>query len=101
MVLWGQGPAYVPCFLKHYIEKWFVFLGCVGSMNHHFIITDILNVSHLNCLVQNYNAKISDFGLAKSGPAGEESHVTTRIMGTYGYAAPEYIATGTCAFYDI
>ncbi|KAJ6305206.1 hypothetical protein OIU78_020696 [Salix suchowensis] len=42
----------------------------------------------------NYNAKISDFGLAKSGPAGEESHVTTRIMGTYGYAAPEYIATG-------
>ncbi|KAB5556697.1 hypothetical protein DKX38_007606 [Salix brachista] len=42
----------------------------------------------------NYNAKISDFGLAKLGPAGEESHVTTRIMGTYGYAAPEYIATG-------
>ncbi|XWS45641.1 hypothetical protein CRYUN_Cryun15aG0154000 [Craigia yunnanensis] len=42
----------------------------------------------------NYNAKISDFGLAKLGPAGGESHVTTRIMGTYGYAAPEYIATG-------
>ncbi|GAU29817.1 hypothetical protein TSUD_223630 [Trifolium subterraneum] len=42
----------------------------------------------------NYNAKISDFGLAKFGPSGENSHVTTRIMGTYGYAAPEYIATG-------
>nr|WIL59880.1 nodulation protein [Melilotus officinalis] len=42
----------------------------------------------------NYNAKISDFGLAKFGPAGGDSHVTTRIMGTYGYAAPEYIATG-------
>ncbi|PON82728.1 Mitogen-activated protein kinase kinase kinase [Trema orientale] len=42
----------------------------------------------------NYNAKISDFGLAKLGPSGGESHVTTRIMGTYGYAAPEYIATG-------
>ncbi|WJX61268.1 putative serine/threonine-protein kinase pix13 [Trifolium repens] len=41
-----------------------------------------------------YNAKISDFGLAKFGPSGENSHVTTRIMGTYGYAAPEYIATG-------
>jgi serine/threonine protein kinase len=41
-----------------------------------------------------YNAKISDFGLAKFGPSGEKSHVTTRIMGTYGYAAPEYIATG-------
>ncbi|KAJ9557711.1 hypothetical protein OSB04_012325 [Centaurea solstitialis] len=42
----------------------------------------------------NYNAKISDFGLAKLGPSGGMSHVTTRVMGTYGYAAPEYIATG-------
>ncbi|CAI8588484.1 unnamed protein product [Vicia faba] len=42
----------------------------------------------------NYNAKISDFGLAKFGPSGGDSHVTTRIMGTHGYAAPEYIATG-------
>ncbi|XP_059623334.1 probable serine/threonine-protein kinase PIX13 isoform X2 [Cornus florida] len=42
----------------------------------------------------NYNAKISDFGLAKLGPSGGNSHVTTRVMGTYGYAAPEYIATG-------
>ncbi|KAJ8771104.1 hypothetical protein K2173_023429 [Erythroxylum novogranatense] len=42
----------------------------------------------------NYNAKISDFGLAKFGPSGGDSHVTTRVMGTYGYAAPEYIATG-------
>ncbi|XP_073219419.1 probable serine/threonine-protein kinase PIX13 isoform X2 [Cicer arietinum] len=41
-----------------------------------------------------FNAKISDFGLAKLGPSGEQSHVTTRVMGTYGYAAPEYIATG-------
>lgn len=45
-------------------------------------------------LLQNYNAKISDFGLAKLGPSGGDSHVTTRVMGTYGYAAPEYIATG-------
>ncbi|XP_073272382.1 probable serine/threonine-protein kinase PBL16 [Primulina huaijiensis] len=41
-----------------------------------------------------YNAKLSDFGLAKDGPIGDESHVSTRIMGTYGYAAPEYIMTG-------
>lgn len=41
-----------------------------------------------------YNAKLSDFGLAKDGPVGDKSHVSTRIMGTYGYAAPEYILTG-------
>ncbi|KAG9157586.1 hypothetical protein Leryth_022259 [Lithospermum erythrorhizon] len=41
-----------------------------------------------------YNAKISDFGLAKLGPSNSQSHVTTRVMGTKGYAAPEYVATG-------
>ncbi|XWS53127.1 hypothetical protein CRYUN_Cryun11dG0131100 [Craigia yunnanensis] len=45
-------------------------------------------------LDSNYNAKLSDFGLAKDGPIGDKSHVSTRVMGTYGYAAPEYIATG-------
>ncbi|XP_041009357.1 probable serine/threonine-protein kinase PBL21 [Juglans microcarpa x Juglans regia] len=40
-----------------------------------------------------YNPKVSDFGLAKDGPEGDKSHVSTRIMGTYGYAAPEYIMT--------
>lgn len=44
--------------------------------------------------LQSYNAKLSDFGLAKDGPTGDKSHVSTRIMGTYGYAAPEYLATG-------
>ncbi|URD83762.1 serine threonine-protein kinase [Musa troglodytarum] len=42
----------------------------------------------------NFDPKLSDFGLAKNGPTGEQSHVTTRVMGTYGYAAPEYVATG-------
>ncbi|GAV88750.1 Pkinase_Tyr domain-containing protein [Cephalotus follicularis] len=41
-----------------------------------------------------YTAKISDFGLAKLGPSASQSHVTTRVMGTSGYAAPEYVATG-------
>ncbi|MBA0698785.1 hypothetical protein Goari_000475 [Gossypium aridum] len=41
-----------------------------------------------------YTAKLSDFGLAKLGPSASQSHVTTRVMGTYGYAAPEYVATG-------
>ncbi|KAK7390537.1 hypothetical protein VNO78_25845 [Psophocarpus tetragonolobus] len=42
----------------------------------------------------NHNAKLSDFGLARDGPTGDKSHVSTRIMGTQGYAAPEYLATG-------
>ncbi|KAK9281722.1 hypothetical protein L1049_004626 [Liquidambar formosana] len=41
-----------------------------------------------------YNAKLSDFGLARAGPQGDDTHVTTRVMGTQGYAAPEYITTG-------
>ena len=45
-------------------------------------------------LVQCYNAKLADFGLAKDGPRGDQTHVSTRVMGTYGYAAPEYVMTG-------
>ncbi|KAM7489852.1 hypothetical protein LguiB_027336 [Lonicera macranthoides] len=41
-----------------------------------------------------YNAKLSDFGLAKDGLVDGKSHVSTRVMGTYGYAAPEYMVTG-------
>ncbi|PIA27913.1 hypothetical protein AQUCO_07400031v1 [Aquilegia coerulea] len=40
------------------------------------------------------NPKLSDFGLAKYGPQGDKSHVSTRILGTRGYFAPEYVATG-------
>ena len=45
-------------------------------------------------LDKDFNAKLSDFGLAKFGPVGDSSHVSTRIMGTHGYCAPEYFLTG-------
>ncbi|KAL5169376.1 putative serine/threonine-protein kinase PBL9 [Glycine soja] len=45
-------------------------------------------------LDSNYNAKLADLGLAKDRPTREKSHVSTRVMGTYGYAAPEYQTTG-------
>ncbi|XP_020576085.1 probable serine/threonine-protein kinase PBL15 [Phalaenopsis equestris] len=45
-------------------------------------------------LDSDFTAKLSDFGLAKMGPSGEDTHVTTRVMGTQGYAAPEYVMTG-------
>ena len=51
-------------------------------------------------ILQNFNAKLSDFGLAKDGPTGDKSHVSTRVMGTHGYAAPEYLATGIAVVLD-
>ncbi|XP_042389118.1 probable serine/threonine-protein kinase PBL7 [Zingiber officinale] len=48
-----------------------------------------------NILLDNdFNPKLSDFGLAKLGPVGDDTHVSTRVMGTYGYCAPDYAMTG-------
>ncbi|KAL4650402.1 hypothetical protein ACB092_01G085400 [Castanea dentata] len=48
-----------------------------------------------NILLDNdYHPKLSDFGLAKLGPVGDHTHVSTRVMGTYGYCAPEYAMSG-------
>ncbi|KAL2926133.1 putative serine/threonine-protein kinase PBL17 [Bienertia sinuspersici] len=35
-------------------------------------------------IITDFNAKLSDFGLAKEGPRGDQTHVSTRVMGTYG-----------------
>uniref|UniRef100_J3N0E0 Protein kinase domain-containing protein n=2 Tax=Oryza brachyantha TaxID=4533 RepID=J3N0E0_ORYBR len=51
-------------------------------------------------LDRSFQARLSDFGLAKVGPVGDKTHVSTRVMGTYGYCAPEYALTGkltTCS----
>ncbi|CAM8890539.1 unnamed protein product [Rhodiola kirilowii] len=45
-------------------------------------------------LDESFHPKLSDFGLAKLGPVGDKTHVSTRVMGTYGYCAPEYAMTG-------
>nr|CAD1818279.1 unnamed protein product [Ananas comosus var. bracteatus] len=44
-------------------------------------------------LDKQWNPKVSDFGFAKLLGAGS-SFVTTRVMGTFGYVAPEYVNTG-------
>ncbi|KAF9587895.1 hypothetical protein IFM89_006149 [Coptis chinensis] len=65
-----------------------------------FLHSTETNVIHRNfhcsniLLDSNYSVKLSGFGLATDGPTGDESPVSTCVMGTYGYAAPEYVATG-------
>lgn len=44
-------------------------------------------------LDRQWNSKVSDFGLAKLLNS-ERTYVTTRVMGTFGYVAPEYACTG-------
>jgi serine/threonine protein kinase len=65
-----------------------------GAEKHekHVIYRDFKTSNIL--LDSDYTAKLSDFGLAKDGPEGDKTHVSTRVMGTYGYAAPEYVMTG-------
>ncbi|KAG5008257.1 hypothetical protein JHK85_026799 [Glycine max] len=52
------------------------------------------DVKSSNILIdRQWNSKVSDFGLAKL-LCSENSYVTTRVMGTFGYVAPEYACTG-------
>ncbi|KAK4561968.1 hypothetical protein RGQ29_004713 [Quercus rubra] len=67
-------------------------LAFLHTSDKHVIYRDFKASNIL--LDGSYTAKIPDFGLAKLGPSASQSHVTTRVMGTYGYAAPEYVATG-------
>uniref|UniRef100_A0ACD5XA73 Uncharacterized protein n=1 Tax=Avena sativa TaxID=4498 RepID=A0ACD5XA73_AVESA len=41
------------------------------------------------------NPKISDFGLARLFERGQTQGVTNRVVGTYGYMAPEYVMRGS------
>ncbi|KAJ6821632.1 putative F-box protein [Iris pallida] len=52
------------------------------------------DIKSSNILIDDeFNGKVSDFGLAKLLGSGK-SHVATRVMGTFGYVAPEYANTG-------
>ncbi|KAH0456152.1 hypothetical protein IEQ34_014059 [Dendrobium chrysotoxum] len=43
-------------------------------------------------LEEDFTPRVSDFGLARE--ACDSNHISTRVMGTFGYVAPEYAMTG-------
>lgn len=45
-------------------------------------------------LEHDYTPKVSDFGLARIALGEGNEHISTRVMGTFGYLAPEYAMTG-------
>ncbi|XP_020549608.1 receptor-like serine/threonine-protein kinase ALE2 isoform X1 [Sesamum indicum] len=45
-------------------------------------------------LEDDFTPKVSDFGLARAALDEENRHISTRVMGTFGYVAPEYAMTG-------
>ncbi|XP_057438301.1 serine/threonine-protein kinase PCRK1-like isoform X2 [Lotus japonicus] len=62
------------------------------EMDFQIIFRDFKSSNIL--LDENWNAKLSDFGLARLGPTDGLTHVSTAVVGTMGYASPEYVQTG-------
>ncbi|CAD5319804.1 unnamed protein product [Arabidopsis thaliana] len=62
------------------------------EMDFQLIFRDFKSSNIL--LDERFGAKLSDFGLARQGPPEGLGHVSTSVVGTVGYAAPEYVQTG-------
>ncbi|KAJ0735961.1 putative protein kinase RLK-Pelle-RLCK-VIIa-2 family [Helianthus annuus] len=62
------------------------------DMKFQVILRDFKSSNIL--LDEHWNAKLSDFGVARKGPEEGLTHISTNFAGTREYAAPEYLAVG-------
>ena len=70
-----------------FFEKLLLLIGCRLAYLHEAIEPKVVHrdIKSSNILIDDdFNSKVSDFGLAKLLGSGE-SHITTRVMGTFGY----------------
>ncbi|KAJ9160019.1 hypothetical protein P3X46_025460 [Hevea brasiliensis] len=67
--------------------------GLAFLHNKANVIFRDFNTSHI-LLDLDFNAKLSYFGLARDGPMDGNTHITTRVLGTEWYLAPEYDKSG-------
>ncbi|KAF3452414.1 hypothetical protein FNV43_RR02847 [Rhamnella rubrinervis] len=62
------------------------------SANPPVIYRDLKSSNIL--LDESFNPKLSDIGLAKNNRSGDKMPASSRVMGTFGYSAPEYSRNG-------
>ncbi|KAK1283749.1 F-box protein PP2-B11 [Acorus calamus] len=69
-------------------------LGYCAEEGHRLIVYEFSPLGSLDDHLFEFNPKVSSFGLAKLGPTGERSHISTCVIGTPGYIAPEFMNSG-------